>query len=212
MSIKQMALVWEHEFTANELLVMLALADHANDEGGSIYPALGRVAWKTGLSRRTVQRYVSDLRKRKVLKIVKHAEDSTPNEYRIQWQYAEKKPPYMGGRQSDTPGGVDTGVQGGVTQVSTKPSVNHHLATLEETFNQASHIPIPEDWPMRQKRWRTPLKRMHSMAGEQTCALIEQTVRQMRQDKLTISAPQSIEKVFTDIYARQQEKPEMDYA
>ena len=216
MSVKQMALVWEHEFPPNEQLVMLAMADHANDEGGSIFPSLERIAWKTGYSRRSVQRIVSELRTKKILKVVKASKINRPNEYRIQWKYAEKKPPYVVTGQDVTPISkerVDTPVQSDWTPMSSKPSVNHqYLATLEEVFNSASNIPLPEDWGLRQKRWRTPLKRMYGMAGDDAEKYIRSAVTQMRKDKLTISASASIENVFTDLYAQSKtQKKELEY-
>jgi DNA-binding transcriptional ArsR family regulator len=42
-------------------LVLLALADHANDDGSSIHPGLKRLQAKTGSSRATVQRALKHL-------------------------------------------------------------------------------------------------------------------------------------------------------
>jgi biotin operon repressor len=57
-----MNLVFEnHELSTTEKMIMLALADHANDEGKSIYPSQGTVARKTSLARETVNRHVQFL-------------------------------------------------------------------------------------------------------------------------------------------------------
>jgi hypothetical protein len=52
-----MAMVWELAVTPSEKLVLLALADHAQDGGGGAYPSVATLARKTGLSDRMV-RYV----------------------------------------------------------------------------------------------------------------------------------------------------------
>ena len=65
MSIRIMTLVWD-KFPAagSELLAMLALADWAGDDGGSLYPSMAAVAAKIRLSekqaRRIVQSFVKD--------------------------------------------------------------------------------------------------------------------------------------------------------
>lgn len=65
MSIRIMTLVWD-KFPAagSELLAMLALADWAGDDGGSLYPSMAAVATKIRLSekqaRRIVQGFVQD--------------------------------------------------------------------------------------------------------------------------------------------------------
>lgn len=98
MSIFQIVKVWEHEFTAPQQIVMLALADHAHDDGTSIKPGLDRVAWKTGYGERQVRRIVSSLRKSGVLVITRNHGDGRPTEYRLNWSAAKAKPPYEVGK------------------------------------------------------------------------------------------------------------------
>ena len=50
MSIKLMTKAWELDLKANDKLVLLALADHANDDG-ECYPSLRKIEAKTGLSK-----------------------------------------------------------------------------------------------------------------------------------------------------------------
>ncbi len=55
MSIKIMTEVWEYaQAKGSELLLLLAIADHADDKGKA-YPSLQRLAHKTRLSKRNVQ-------------------------------------------------------------------------------------------------------------------------------------------------------------
>ncbi|AGN30403.1 hypothetical protein SXAG_00122 [Synechococcus phage S-CBS4] len=61
MSIKQMTKVWElRDLTPTHKLILLGLADWANDEG-LCWPSVDRLAQKTGLSRRTIQTNIRQL-------------------------------------------------------------------------------------------------------------------------------------------------------
>ncbi len=65
-----MAWVWEHAPAAgNELLVLLAIADRANDEGADAWPSQETLCTKTRLSRRTVQRAIYELEQRGLLHV-----------------------------------------------------------------------------------------------------------------------------------------------
>lgn len=64
MSISLMSAVWKSEYakkTSARLLVMLKLADRADDEGGSCFPAQGTIAEACGLARPTVNGIIKDL-------------------------------------------------------------------------------------------------------------------------------------------------------
>lgn len=91
MSIKQMSLVWEHEFSHQEQAIMLALADHAHDDGTQVRPSIDRIAWKTGYSPRSVQRIIKGLHKSGVLILTEPATNRTPNVYAINWGSAKPK-------------------------------------------------------------------------------------------------------------------------
>lgn len=67
MSIDAMNAVFAMELKPPEKLVALALADHADADGGNIWPAVERIAWKTGYSLRHVRRLIGELCRRKVL-------------------------------------------------------------------------------------------------------------------------------------------------
>lgn len=62
MSVKVMAWVWDHsEAKGMARLVLLAIADHADDERWSAWPSVARIAAKVKISERTVQRYLRSL-------------------------------------------------------------------------------------------------------------------------------------------------------
>lgn len=56
MSIHLMSLVWEVNFaTASQKLIMLRLADYADDDGNSVFPSIERLARQVGASKRQTQ-------------------------------------------------------------------------------------------------------------------------------------------------------------
>lgn len=62
MSVKVSGIIWDYYPNGGgELLTALALADHANHEGGSIFPTIATVARMTRQDRRTVQRHVRSM-------------------------------------------------------------------------------------------------------------------------------------------------------
>lgn len=58
MSIDASNAVWDSGLAGNDLLLALALADHARADGSSVRPSIKRVCRKTKLSRATIQRYL----------------------------------------------------------------------------------------------------------------------------------------------------------
>ena len=48
MSIKIMSQVWELDINHSEMIVLLAMADHADDDGQNCYPSNAYLAWKPG--------------------------------------------------------------------------------------------------------------------------------------------------------------------
>ena len=68
-----MTKVWGSELpTATHKLVLLAFADHANDEGFG-WPSINHIAGRTQLSRRQTIRIVDDLKKTGLLEVVQAA-------------------------------------------------------------------------------------------------------------------------------------------
>jgi biotin operon repressor len=55
MSVKVMGLVWDTDLPRDEKFILLAYADHADHDGGNIYPSIATIARKTGYSERSVQ-------------------------------------------------------------------------------------------------------------------------------------------------------------
>jgi len=94
MSILQMCKVWEHEFSHSHQSVMLALADHAHDDGSGIRPSIDRISWKTGYARRNVQMMLKDLKDIGVLIVTREATSREPAQMAIDWTKAKPKTPF----------------------------------------------------------------------------------------------------------------------
>lgn len=93
MSAKLMGTVWECDLPHNEMIVLLALADHANDDGDNVFPGIPYVAWKTGYTDRQVQRIMRSLEEKHILVPVEWPE-GRPTVYRIDIDKAPRKQPF----------------------------------------------------------------------------------------------------------------------
>jgi hypothetical protein len=71
-SIEAINWAWEQPCPATQKLVLVALADHADNQG-SCYPSIGRVAVRCGLSRRAVQKAIRGLATTSLLTIQEHS-------------------------------------------------------------------------------------------------------------------------------------------
>ena len=95
MSIKLMHEVFGKEVDHSEQAVLLAMADHADDEGGSCFPSVDRIAYKTGYKPRNVIRVMGELRQKGVLEVVAHATAQRSTEYRIHLERLPDKQPFI---------------------------------------------------------------------------------------------------------------------
>jgi hypothetical protein len=128
MSVTAMAWVWRQNLTPAAKIVLLAIADHADDDGGNAYPSKGTLALKTGYSERQVIRIVNELTDGGWL-VEEHRQvagipaDRMPKVYRIVMQRGDNVSPRLplDGVTSGTLRGDIRDVDG-VTSVSPKPS------------------------------------------------------------------------------------------
>lgn len=83
------------------------------------------------------------------------------------------------------------------------------LAQLENFFAEITRLPLPKRDTKRAKkgaymRWWGPLYEFYEIAGgdiDKTKRIIRDAVDYMRNERLTIASPQSIEKIYLDKYA-----------
>ena len=96
MSVKLMGQVWELDLPHNAQSILLALADHADDDG-YCYPSVGRLAWKTGYGVRQVQRTLKDLRDQKLAISTGSVAGGRHNTvvYRLDPSAGKQKPPFQ---------------------------------------------------------------------------------------------------------------------
>ena len=140
MSIKVMTMVFDAQLKSNQKLVLLALADHANDMGGRVFPSIERVAHKVCLSKRQVQRIMNDLRKEGLIHMTHKASRHRPREYRIDLVklkaiMVEYEVPVRGDNMTPLNGQV------GVTPTSPKPSV---VKLTDNKVNLRTNVPHPD--------------------------------------------------------------------
>lgn len=81
MSIKLMSLVWELDLPPGEKLVLLALADQANDHGVQCWPSVATIAHRSGQGERTVRRAISLLEEKKHL--TRHHREGDSTQYHV---------------------------------------------------------------------------------------------------------------------------------
>lgn len=74
MSISLMSEVWEADLPRDQKIVLLAMADHANDDGTKVFPGVERLAKKCGYSERSIRRKIADLKNRGALEAVAYEE------------------------------------------------------------------------------------------------------------------------------------------
>lgn len=146
-----MARVWaESTHSGTDLLMMLAIADFADDDGNA-YPSVGTLAQKCRTTPRHVNRILAALRESGELEIRLNEGPKGTNRYRIALKGVTPASP-LTNRSPLTPASStpDVQVPKPLTPTSDEPSLNHQR-TRESA--RASRSPaadrgsrIPEDW------------------------------------------------------------------
>ena len=156
MSIKCLAWAWGKQLPPLPKLVLLAIADHADDSGYA-WPGVSGVAQKCGVSKRTVQRYVNVLVQLKIVDVeTRQRSDgsNTSNAYQLNIHdshppVADSHPPMTGETPPhDTP----------VTPLTViEPSMNLTTTTLPEWFKVLAKEETPDDNRIRNMlAWAKP--------------------------------------------------------
>lgn len=133
MSIRLMAEVWRTDLPTVEKMVLLVIADHANDEGTQSYPSQATIAKKASISIRTVQRAANNLIEQGYIRIFKHSggsadcrEDRRPHLYQINLN--KLRGDNVSGRQEVVDEATMTTSTGRLSRPMNhpnKPSINH---------------------------------------------------------------------------------------
>jgi hypothetical protein len=105
--------VFDEDITSSEKLVLLAMADHADDAGKSCFPSITRIAHKSSMTRRGVQKVLRRLEDKGRIRAIGHRADGTV-EYAITLQGGE---PYSrgehGSRRTRDAGGANQSAKQG---------------------------------------------------------------------------------------------------
>ena len=96
MSALLMGQVWRLQLGQGQRLVALALADHADDDGGHIFPGIPYLAWKTDLCERQVRRVLRFLEDLGLIEAVSFATGGRGHatEYQMHIEAVPPKDPY----------------------------------------------------------------------------------------------------------------------
>lgn len=123
MSMKVMTYVWQLKLNHTDKLVLLALADNANDDSGLAWPSVKTICKKTCLSERGVQGAAARLSKLGYLKIIERKGHSNhyyvcPDVASLEFRPPHRMHPTPARRAPPPPHGVHP-------ESSSEPSLNH---------------------------------------------------------------------------------------
>lgn len=151
MSVRIMSMVFDSRaLDSTQKLIMLALADYANDEGKSIYPSQDTLSVKTGLARETINRRVKELIELGYLVGVGYKRNkSGVLELEIVVNKLRETESHVSAEGCDGESqGVLPKITGGVTEShrgcdgeSHKPSINHQLTIKESKQGESDDSP-----------------------------------------------------------------------
>ena len=80
-----MALVWRAKMKTSEKMVLLKLADHADDDGENAWPSVPTMQAQCGMGRSTVQRHLASLQEQGLIKLTREGGGRRkPNCYRVE--------------------------------------------------------------------------------------------------------------------------------
>ena len=157
MSIKCLAWAWGKQLPPLPKLVLLAIADHADDNGYA-WPGVSGVAQKCGVSKRTVQRYVNTLVQRDIISVETRQRpdgSNTSNAYQLNIHdchppVSDSHPPMTGvSPPHDTPVTPLTVIEPSMKLTTT--------TTLPEWFKVLAKEETPDDKRMQNiLEWATP--------------------------------------------------------
>lgn len=128
-----MAKVYELAVDSDTREILLALADHADDDGYSVYPSVARIAWKIGdgsknergeyKNHRTVQRRIKELQDIGALVELRRPGFHRPTEYGLDLSVFPKKDSFVAKGDNLSQKGDKNALKGD-RAMSPEPSVN----------------------------------------------------------------------------------------
>jgi hypothetical protein len=165
MSVKIMGAIWEKALDHPDALVLLALADHADHDGGNAYPSVGLLAWKTGYSVRQVRRILRSLEASGAIVPTTRAGQHKPTTYLIDLSAIPDKPARADilTAQKKVSGRTSATVQGGHLRpespprpdiaVSAEPSLTENHPYYSRRLSRRKRAGRPEPATAGQRSW-----------------------------------------------------------
>lgn len=153
MSVKQMSKVWEKEVSGTRQNMLLALADHAHDDGSNIHPSVAHLAWKTGYSERQVRRILKELAADGTLIQTKKSTGHDPAIWQLNLDNLEDKRPWGEVREEGRRKHAGNGghPETGQNVTPENPETGHNCVTprpditvSDEPSGEPSDIPVGE--------------------------------------------------------------------
>lgn len=226
-----MSIVWESAPTDNpsELLVLLTIADHCDDDGENAYPGIARIAHRCRLSERRVQQILRSLEERGMVSIEEQAggslglrSDRRPNRYTLVMDGVKPVSP----RTSD---GVKSETETGVHGV--KPTSPDPLDTSISSTDEKLPVPLSKETSDEPKRlaellaslmvengckkpkitmqWIATIDRMHRLDGR-AFDQIERAIRWSQKDPFwsaNIHSPEALRRHYEKMRMQASRKP-----
>ena len=153
-----MARVFATILQPSKKIVLLALADFANDDGKNIFPSVATIAKKSSLSRRSVQMILADFVSSGVLRVAKNGLGGAPGSTRhliidltvlenmVRIAREENLAPVSQRGAKERTAGAQTNEETGETPAP-NPSVIHHQITTVESPNSSGGAIDEFEWP-----------------------------------------------------------------
>lgn len=144
MSVQSISRVWAHSMhKGSALVLMLAIADFAHDDGSGAFPSLVTLAKKTRLTRRHTQRLLREVERSGEVRVTRRRGRSHVMRVAVGYEPSGPTPPRGGGPRDASPapgatGPSDTPVVGGAACPSPEPS-----STVTESSTELQ----PDDGP-----------------------------------------------------------------
>jgi DNA-binding transcriptional ArsR family regulator len=95
MSIKLITQVWNLDLAPREKIVLLKLADNANEEGTHCFPSIRRIAHETGKSVRSVMYGIKSLKEKGLVTVAMKGNQYSPNQYVLNLGAGKELPKFM---------------------------------------------------------------------------------------------------------------------
>ena len=149
-----MAWAWEQDISATAKIILLALADHSDDDG-VCWPGQRGIGRKCGVSRQTVNTRIQEMVDRNLIVITqRHREDGslTSNIYQLNLSLTlQGSQPGRQGSQHTRQGVVKQGDRGSQPGRQQEPSVETSVRTIKEPRSRKLLSPLDDEEYIQKK-------------------------------------------------------------